>query len=205
MQKKHDSFNECCIDAMDLDDNFDESGDSMSEHSRLEGRALQSTSNNHTPGKEVNQDHLVETILRRLGQTYRPPQRQTWNSAPQTTGPYRCGICAQPHRTEDCPSYMPGANSQAQRKWCQVCKWNLTHGSQECMHIARLAREREAAVQMQSQPRQGYAQPTEQARPVLGVQPPAPGTIPVRYADTEYQEAGREFVTSNPFLRRAES
>ena len=67
------------------------------------------------------------------------------------------------------------------------------------MHIARLARGREIAVQMPNQTRQGYTQPTEQARPVLGVQPPAPGTIPIRYTDTEYQETRRELVTLNPY------
>ena len=52
---------------MDLNDNFDESGDSMSEPTRYEGHAPQSTTNTNTSGKELNQDQLVETILRRLG------------------------------------------------------------------------------------------------------------------------------------------
>ena len=34
--KKHHSLNECCIDAMDLDDNFDKSDETTSEPTRLE-------------------------------------------------------------------------------------------------------------------------------------------------------------------------
>ena len=91
-------------------------------------------------------------------------------------------------------SNMPGPNPQVQKKWCQVCKWNLTHETQDCIHIARLAREREAGLVAYAQARQGYSQPVEQARPVLGAQPLAPGTVPVRYVEIELQETGRELL-----------
>ena len=126
---------------MDLDDNFDDSEDTMSESTRTKVHPTRRIANTETMAStEVGPHQIVETVLWRLGQTYRPPMRQI----PPTVGPYKCGICGHSHRTEDCPSYMPGASSQVQRKWCQVCKWNLTHGTQDCIHIARLAREREA-------------------------------------------------------------
>ena len=96
-------------------------------------------------------------------------------------------------------SNMPRPNPQVQRKWCQVCKWNLTHETQDCIHIARLAQEREAGLAAYAQARQGYSQPAEQARPVLGAQPPAPGTVPVRYVESEFQETGRKFVANNSY------
>ena len=39
----------------------------------------------------------------------------------------------------------------------------------------------------------------EQARPVLGAQPRAPGTVPVRYVESELQETGRELVANNSY------
>ena len=181
---------------MDLDENFDDNEDTTSESTRSKVRPTRRIANTKTMASTgVGPDQIVETVLRRLGQTYRPPMRQI----PPTAGPYKCGICGHPHRTEDCPSNMAGASAQVQRKWCQVCKWNLTHGTQDCIHIAGLAREREAGLAAYAQARQGYSQPTEQARPVLGAQPPAPGTVPVRYVEIELQETGRELVATQPY------
>ena len=111
---KHQSFIECCKDAMDLDDNFDDNDDTTSESTRSEVRPTRRSVNTETTASaEVGPDQIVETVLRRLGQTYRPPMRQN----PPIARPYKCGICGHPHRT-DCPSNMPGASSQVQRKWC---------------------------------------------------------------------------------------
>ena len=69
--------------------------------------------------------------------------------------------------------------------------------TKDCNHIARLARERGAFLAQQpGQPRQGYVQ-HESAKPVLGAQPPRPGTVPVRYVDAEYQEPSKELVQAN--------
>ena len=37
------------------------------------------------------------------------------------------------------------------------------------------------------------------ARPVLGSQPPPPGTMPVRLADTEYSETNMELMPMQPY------
>ena len=60
--------------------------------------------------KDLNQDQLVDLVLKQLGQTYRP-YRPTGYIAHASQGPYSCGICAGPHKTEMCNSYMPGANN----------------------------------------------------------------------------------------------
>ena len=100
---KCQSFIECCKDAMDLDDNFDDSEDTTSESTRSEVRPTRRSANTETTAStEMGHDQIIETILRRLGQTYRPPMRQN----PPTVGPYKCGICGHPHRTEDYSSYM---------------------------------------------------------------------------------------------------
>ena len=39
------------------------------------------------------------------------------------------------------------------------------------------------------------------AKPVLGVQPPAPRTVPVRYVDTKYQEPTMELVSAPPYYQ----
>ena len=142
---KHQSFIECCKDAMDLDDNFDDDDDTTSESTRtgvhLPRRMTQAETTSSTG---ITTDQIVDTVLQRLGQTYRPPMRQNWN----------------PTQT----SNMPGPSPQVQRKWCQVCKWNLTHETQDCIHIARLARERETGIVAYAKARQSYSQPVEQAR-----------------------------------------
>ena len=93
---------------MDLDDNFDDSEDTTSESTRTEVRPTRRIANAETTATiEVGPDQIVETVLQRLGQTYRPPMRQIPHTASR---PYKCGICDYPHRIEDCPSYMSGAN-----------------------------------------------------------------------------------------------
>lgn len=59
---------------------------------------------------------------------------------------------------------------------------------------------REAALAAYAQVRQGYSsQPIEQVRAVLGTQPLAPGTIPVKYVKIELQGVGRELAVSSPY------
>ena len=206
---KHTTFNACCMDAMDFDDNFDDSSTS----SQVMDRERRQSSSDASSSKVQNPDNIVDMVLRRLGQTYRPPYRQT-NYAPAptpTAGPYACGICALPHRTDQCTSYVPGANQPPTRCWCQVCKWNTTHVTKDCGHINRLARERENVFRTQA-PNQanyqgnvqhGYTR-QEVAKPVLGTQPPPPGTVPVRYVETETQEPSMELALSEPYYQGPE-
>ena len=76
------------------------------------------------------------------------------------------------------------------------------------MHIIRLARERENAFRNQGNFQKNYQGGSNQeypqqevARPVLGTQPPPPGTVAVRYADTEYPETGAEMVLVEPYVQ----
>ena len=156
--RKHSTFNECCLDAMDFNENFDMSSES-SHSSERNGRPSPQRSATTITSKDTNPEQLVDMVLRRLGQTYRPPYRPAGCAAspptPPTKGPYAFGLCAGPHRTEQCSSYMPGANNPPIRKWCDICKWNLSHVTSDCLHIARMAREREATVKPQGFARQG--------------------------------------------------
>ena len=77
---KHTTFNECCMDAMDFDDNFDDSSTS----SQVMDRERRQTSSDASSSKVQNPDNIVDMVLRRLGQTYQPPYRQT-NYAPAPT------------------------------------------------------------------------------------------------------------------------
>ena len=84
-----------------------------------------------------------------------------------------------------------------QKKWCQVCGENYTHVTQDCHHIARMAREFHAnAPQSSTWPNSAQ---TKQAQPVLGAQPRAPRTIGLRYVDTNEAQQGLEWVSSQPY------
>ena len=114
---------------------------------------------------------------------------------------YACGICAGPHPTEKCASYMPVANQPSTKHWCLLCKWNTTHPTQDCMHVARWAKEQDASRAQGNYHgsfHHGYVH-QEMARPILGAQPPAPRTMPVRYVDANYQEPSRELVSAPPY------
>ena len=68
--KKYESFNECCLDAMDYDDNFYRKG-SSSETNFEENKSHERTrETSSSTTKELSQDQLVELVLKRLGQTY---------------------------------------------------------------------------------------------------------------------------------------
>ena len=94
-------FNECCLDAMDYDDNFEMSSTSSCDDNRSPPRSSNGTSSS----KDTNLEQLVDMVLRRLGQTYRPQQpyrQQGYVAQRPANGPYACGICVGPHPTEKC-------------------------------------------------------------------------------------------------------
>ena len=136
--KKRSTFYKCCLDAMDYDDNFEISFDSKA------GSLKSSSAKTSSSNSGIDEDRLAERIIQKLGHVQRPPQpfrQHGFASQQSTSGPYACGICAGPHPTEKCASYMPGANQPSTKHWCLVCKWNTTHPTQDCMHIARWAKE----------------------------------------------------------------
>ena len=69
--------------------------------------------------------------------------------------------------------------------------------------MAKMRREQITSTPMNPmRPRGNYernAVPQEQAWPVLGAQPPAPGTATFRYVGIEEPEAGLEMVSSQPY------
>ena len=78
-------------------------------------------------------------------------------------------------------SNISQAAREGQRLWCDACRWNYTHATKECNHIARVQREQGYVKIQQYRQGEGNAEralvPTyltrqEQARPVLGAQPP---------------------------------
>ena len=69
--QKHSTFNECCLDAMDYDDNFEMGSDSGHGGSRSPPRS----SNSRMPSsKDTNLEQLVEMVLNKLGHMQRPQQ-----------------------------------------------------------------------------------------------------------------------------------
>ena len=108
--KKHESFNACCLDAMDYEDNFHRKGSSIDINSQDGKSQDKSMGVSSSSAKDLNQDQLVDLVLKQLGQTYRP-YRPIGYIAHASQGPYSCGICAGPHKMEMCNSYMPGANN----------------------------------------------------------------------------------------------
>ena len=99
--KKHTCFNECCLDAMDYDDNFNMASVSSQEDQPREGpkpsKELESKE------KEINAEQIADIVVRRMEQFYLPPS-----------------------------TYQSEATNMPMKKWCQLCKWNFMHTTQEC-------------------------------------------------------------------------
>ena len=111
--------------------------------------------------------------------------------------PIDVGLVVVTIKLKQCPTlqYQPAAR-ESQRLWCDTCRWNYTQQGY-CNIIARIQREQGFNRPQQYRPREGNAEralvPTyladqEQARSVLGAQPPPPGTTPLRYANVESKE-----------------
>ena len=66
--RKHSTFNECCLDAMDYDDNFEMRTDS----SQSGLRSPPSTSNSEMCSAQ--EDRIIERLLQKLGHVNRPQQ-----------------------------------------------------------------------------------------------------------------------------------
>ena len=61
---------------MDLDDNFDDDEDTTSESTRTGVRLPRRMTNTETTSSiGITTDQIVDTVLQRLGQTYRPSVR----------------------------------------------------------------------------------------------------------------------------------
>ena len=95
--RKHATFQECCVDAMDYDDNF--------EGSRITGILGKgksqdlgsSVSSVVTQEKFPTKSEIADEILQRMGQAYKPPNCYQ-NYVPQQGGGfYRCEKCGGPH------------------------------------------------------------------------------------------------------------
>ena len=71
--KKHKKLNECCIDAMDVEDNMDFSNDSSQEE---EPSGQQGPSRDLAPRAtttNLSLEKIVDIVMRRMGQLYHPP------------------------------------------------------------------------------------------------------------------------------------
>lgn len=85
--KKHTSFNECCLDAMDYDDNFD-----VDDQSSLGIRKNEKTTSEKSleasivSTKEINLDVVAKIVLKRMGKLYHP---LTYLYSSSTQGTYR--------------------------------------------------------------------------------------------------------------------
>ena len=86
-----------------------------------------------------------------------------------------------------------GLGSVPVKKWCQVCGENSSHITQDCHHIARMAREFQARGPHSSSTTNNPQ--TEQAPPVLGTQPHAPGMVGLRYVGANETMLRMELVS----------
>ena len=69
--KKHTCLNECCLDAMDNDDNFDLSSVSSNEDHPKERH--EPSKELESRAKELNSEQIVDIVVRRMEQLYHPP------------------------------------------------------------------------------------------------------------------------------------
>lgn len=67
--RKHATFNACCTDAMDYNDNFDMKN-LASLDIKKDSKDLSANSSSQTPS--MNPKQIVDIVLKKLGQTYRP-------------------------------------------------------------------------------------------------------------------------------------
>ena len=133
--QKHKTFQECCLDAMDYNDNFEVSrisgisSKSRSQDSRSTG------SSTVTQEKFPTKEEIANLTLQRLGQTYKPANRFQ-NYVPQG-GYYRCEKCSGPHRIDQCDSIPEPFKNTPIKKWCQLCQWNFTHETKDWNKMGR--------------------------------------------------------------------
>ena len=72
---KHTAFQECCVDGMDYDDNFEVYG-IASINTKPKSHDLGSLiSSSQTQEKFPTKEAIVDLVLQRLGQTYKPASR----------------------------------------------------------------------------------------------------------------------------------
>ena len=205
--KRHVSFNDWCLDAMDYDDNFDMSSISRQE-SKREDKST-SSKGTHSSIPSINHDQIVDQVLRKMGQMYCPsfrPQQyknQPYNNQAPSQGPYQCGICSGPYKSEACHQFQSTLRHVPTKQWCNYCRWNFSHISPECNHLAKMRREQITSTPMNPMRPGGNFErntvPQEQAHPVLGAQPPARGTATFRYVRIEEPEASLAMVFSQPY------
>ena len=116
---------------------------------------------------------------------------------------------------EQCPMLQYQLVAQeGQRLWCDACRWNYTHVTKDCNHIAQVQREQGYARPQQYRQGEGnveralvptYLAGQEQARPVLGAQPPPPGTTPLRYASIETKDKNWSWYQITPTTTKMSS
>ena len=90
---------------------------------------------------------------------------------------YVCERCSEPHPTERCPT--------SPLKWCDICVRMGNHETRNCFYCPKYEADARKA--------------NERAKPVLGNQPPIPGTIGVRYAQPEEVPTSQEMVLAGVY------
>ena len=137
--------------------------------------------------KAAEAEAMVDMIMKRMNQVFRPPQRLQ-----------RCEACGGDHPTNQC---LPKQNYQAHKpprtdKWCEFERIWTNHETVDCYHRIKHMREEGINQQPASAPQALHyaprvgnpnyaAQGVERAQPVLGSQPPLPGAAMVRYIQPE--------------------
>ena len=98
--KKHKTLKECIHDAIDLDDNCDIYGKDKP-ISGTEGQSTASSSGETNRNKQNETKAMVELIMKRMNQVFKPPPK-----------PMRCEVCGGDHPTSQC---LPRQNPQPYR------------------------------------------------------------------------------------------
>ena len=141
--KKHKMLNKCIHDAIDLDDNCD----IYEKDKPISGTESQTTNSNETGRSRVNEiEAMVEMIMKRMNQVFKPPQRLI-----------RCESCGGDHPTSQCPHKQNMQPYRAPRmdKWCDFeGKWT-NHEIVGCDHRICHLREQEMAQEPPNQQPQG--------------------------------------------------
>ena len=131
-----------------------------------------STSSRDERDKGVDTNALADALWRRM----KLEQRNTSPYRPHPMRTYVCERCSGPHPTDRCPN--------GNLKWCDICVRMGNHETSKCFYCPKYeADARESG---------------ERAKPVLGNQPPIPGTTGVRYAEPD-ELATQELVPAGAY------
>ena len=177
--KKHKKLNECCIDAMDFEDNMDLSNDSSHEG---EPSGQQESNRDLAPTStttNLTSEQIADIVMRRMGQLYHPPTPEIATNMPTERW---CELCRwnYTHTTRECHLVVRLLQERALANSLQQHRASTTNNHREFVP---------PPIEVQDEP---------QARA------PVHDTTSSTYACTNRAMSGGELGNFQPYLSREE-